>query len=262
MEVLGIDIGGSGIKSAPVDLDKGALTAERLIIPTPQPATPDAVAKVVAELTSHFNWSGPVGCGLPAVVRNGVAQTAANIDPSWIGVPVTDLLHDATSCPVTVVNDADAAGIAEMRYGAGQGRLDTVLLITGGTGLGTAVFREGTLLPNTELGHIVLQGKDAEHYASATAKNNGVPRVDTTDGHLMTGRHDRRKPIGRMAIRIELPSASEQGANRIHFPPRSPNKPERRTTATIVARTRLLYHIPLELAGDSALVAPNEDVKI
>ena len=170
MDILGIDIGGSGIKGAPVDLDKGFLSAERLRIPTPQPATPDAIARVVAELTHHFNWSGPIGCGLPAVVQNGLARTAANIDPSWIGLPVEALLHDATSCPVTVVNDADAAGIAEMRYGAGQGRLDTVLMVTVGTGLGTAVFRKGTLLPNTELGHIMLKGQDAEHYASASVK--------------------------------------------------------------------------------------------
>jgi len=172
MEILGIDIGGSGIKGALVDLGKGSLATERLRIPTPQPATPEAVARVVAEVARHFNWSGPIGCGLPAVVQNGIAQTAANIDPTWIGISVANLLSDATSCPVTVINDADAAGIAEMRYGAGRGRLDTVLLVTIGTGLGTAVFRNGILLPNTELGHIILDGKVAEHYASAAAKTS------------------------------------------------------------------------------------------
>jgi len=170
MNILGIDIGGSGIKGALVDLDKGSLTTERLRIPTPQPATPVAVARTVAEIARHFNWSGPIGCGLPAVVQSGIAQTAANIDPAWIGTPVENLLSEATACPVTVINDADAAGIAEMRYGAGKGRQDTVLLVTVGTGLGTAIFRNGLLLPNTELGHIMLDGKVAEHYASASTK--------------------------------------------------------------------------------------------
>lgn len=172
MDILGIDIGGSGIKGAPVDLNQGVLAAERLRIATPQPATPDAVADTVGRIIRHFNWTGPVGCGLPSVVQNGVARTAANIDSSWIGTDVRTLLSQRTGCPVTVINDADAAGIAEMRFGAGRGRNGTILMVTVGTGLGTALFRDGTLVPNTELGHLLLNGKVAEKYASAAARED------------------------------------------------------------------------------------------
>ena len=172
MDILGIDIGGSGIKGAPVDLNQGVLAAERLRIATPQPATPDAVADTVGRIIRHFNWTGPVGCGLPSVVQNGVARTAANIDSSWIGTDVRALLSQRTGCPVTVINDADAAGIAEMRFGAGRGRNGTILMVTVGTGLGTALFRDGTLVPNTELGHLLLNGKVAEKYASAAARED------------------------------------------------------------------------------------------
>lgn len=172
MKILGIDIGGSGIKGAPVDLNQGLLAAERLRIATPQPATPDAVADTVGRIIRHFNWTGPVGCGLPSVVQNGVARTAANIDSSWIGTDVRTLLSQRTGCPVTVINDADAAGIAEMRFGAGRGRNGTILMVTVGTGLGTALFRDGTLVPNTELGHLLLNGKVAEKYASAAARED------------------------------------------------------------------------------------------
>jgi polyphosphate glucokinase len=170
MNILGIDIGGSGIKGATVDLSRGVLTAERIRIPTPQPATPDAVATVICEITRHFNWTGPVGCGLPAVVQNGVARTAANIDPGWIGTDARELLSQRTGCQVTVINDADAAGIAEMHFGAGQKRMGTILLVTVGTGLGTALFRDGVLVPNTELGHLLLNGFVAEKYASAATR--------------------------------------------------------------------------------------------
>ena len=172
MDILGIDIGGSGIKGAPVDLNHGVLAAERLRIATPQPATPDAVADTVDGIIRHFNWTGPVGCGLPSVVQNGVARTAANIDSSWIGTDVRTLLSQRTGCPVTVINDADAAGIAEMRFGAGRGRNGTILMVTVGTGLGTALFRDGSLVPNTELGHLLLNGKIAEKYASAAARED------------------------------------------------------------------------------------------
>jgi polyphosphate glucokinase len=172
MDILGIDIGGSGIKGAPVDLSQGVLAAERLRIATPQPATPDAVADTVGRIIRHFNWTGPVGCGLPSVVQNGVARTAANIDSSWIGTDVRTLLSQRTGCPVTVINDADAAGIAEMRFGAGRGRNGTILMVTVGTGLGTALFRDGTLVPNTELGHLLLNGKVAEKYASAATRED------------------------------------------------------------------------------------------
>jgi polyphosphate glucokinase len=172
MDILGIDIGGSGIKGAPVDLSQGVLAAERLRIATPQPATPDAVADTVGRIIRHFNWTGPVGCGLPSVVQNGVARTAANIASSWIGTDVRTLLSQRTGCPVTVINDADAAGIAEMRFGAGRGRNGTILMVTVGTGLGTALFRDGALVPNTELGHLLLNGKVAEKYASAATRED------------------------------------------------------------------------------------------
>ena len=170
MNVLGIDVGGSGIKGAPVDTEKAELTAERLRLPTPQPATPQAVAETIAELVRHFSWRGPVGIGFPAAIRNGIVCTAANIDTEWIGTDGTGLLGKATGGPVTLLNDADAAGLAEMRLGAGRGRAGTVFVITVGTGLGTALFRDGRLVPNTELGHIVLHGRNAESYASDAAR--------------------------------------------------------------------------------------------
>ena len=170
MDILGIDIGGSGIKGAPVDLNQGILAAERLRIATPQPATPEAVAETVCRIIRHYNWTGPIGCGLPSVVQNGVARTAANIDSSWVGADVRTLLSQRTGCPVTVINDADAAGIAEMRFGVGRGRQGTILMVTVGTGLGTALFRDGVLVPNTELGHLLLNGTVAEKYASAAVR--------------------------------------------------------------------------------------------
>ena len=170
MRCLGIDVGGSGIKGAPVDLQQGVLAEEKLRIPTPQPATPEAVAETVATIARHFAWKGPIGCGLPSVIQNGVVRTAANIDASWIGTPADELFSTATGCPVRVWNDADAAGIAEMRYGAGVNRRGTVMMITVGTGLGTALFRDGTLVPNTELGHLRLEGESAEKFASAATR--------------------------------------------------------------------------------------------
>ena len=164
--VLGVDIGGTGIKGAPVDTLTGALVADRHRILTPQPATPDAVARVVAEVAAHFEWSGPIGATFPAVVRRGVVETAANVDPAWIGVDVTTLLGSATGSPVAVVNDADAAGIAEIEFGAGREQSGTVLMITLGTGIGSALFVGGNLVPNTELGHLQIRGVDAEHRAS------------------------------------------------------------------------------------------------
>ena len=165
--VLGIDIGGSGVKGAPVDVDRGELTGTRFRIPTPRPATPDDVMDVAAGVVDHFGWSGPVGCALPAVVDRGIVRTAANIDPSWIGTDARALLAKRTNGDVAVLNDADAAGIAEMKFGAGSGREGVVLLLTFGTGIGSAVFADGTLLPNTELGHLEFRGSVAEHYAAA-----------------------------------------------------------------------------------------------
>lgn len=167
MHILGVDIGGSGIKGAIVDTVKGELLTERYRIETPQPATPEAVAAALAQLVIHFSWQGPVGCGFPAAIQHGIARTAANISPSFIGINVDKLFSEATKCPCYSLNDADAAGIAEMHFGEGAGQAGVVLLITIGTGLGTVFFTDGELLPNTELGHLYLKnGKKAEHYAS------------------------------------------------------------------------------------------------
>ncbi len=165
--LFGIDVGGSGVKGAPVDVERGQLVAERHRIKTPRPATPGAVLDVATELAAHFDWSGPIGLALPAVVRNGVVRTAANIAPEWIGVDAASLLAERTGCPVAALNDADAAGIAEVRHGAAAGEPGVVLLLTFGTGIGSAVFADGVLLPNTELGHLEFRGGPAEHYAAA-----------------------------------------------------------------------------------------------
>ena len=164
--VLGIDIGGTGVKAAPVDTATGQLIAERQKLATPVPSTPEAVSKVVAQLVQAFQWTGMTGITFPGVVVNGVVETAANVDPSWIGVDAVKLFGAETKLPVTVLNDADAAGIAEMRFGVGKAVTGTVLLLTLGTGIGSALFFNGTLVPNTEFGHIQVRGKDAEKRAS------------------------------------------------------------------------------------------------
>jgi polyphosphate glucokinase len=167
MDILGIDIGGSGIKGAPVNVTTGELTAERYRLDTPQPSTPEQVGITVAELVKHFKWQGPIGCTFPAIVKHGVTWSAANVDQAWIGADAAKLIHGTTKCPVLIMNDADAAGIAEMQFGAGKGRMGTVIMITLGTGIGGAIFTDGHLLPNAELGHVQIRGKDAEHRASA-----------------------------------------------------------------------------------------------
>ena len=169
---MGVDVGGSGIKGAIVDLDTGELAGDRHKIATPQPATPAAVAATVAEVVQQAGWTGPAGCTLPGVVRGGVLHTAANIDPAWVGVDAAGLFGDAVGAPVTVRNDADAAGIAEMRWGAGRGRGGVVLLLTFGTGIGSALFTDGRLVPNTELGHLEMWGSDAEKRAAANARKD------------------------------------------------------------------------------------------
>lgn len=166
MQILGIDIGGSGIKGAPVDIKKGSFTAERHRIPTPQPSLPNDVGDVVAEIARHFEWKGPIGCTFPAIIKDGVAYSAANVDPSWIGTNGQQLIAEKTGCPTILVNDADAAGIAEMEFGAGRGEKGLVILLTLGTGIGSAFFINGILVPNTELGHLEIRGKDAEARAS------------------------------------------------------------------------------------------------
>lgn len=168
--VIGVDIGGSGIKAAPVDVVAGALTEARRRIPTPQPATPGAVIDTVVELVSGFEMSGPVGVTLPAVVRSGAVRTAANIDPAWIGCDAASLLSAATGRAVTVLNDADAAGLAEVRHGAGRSVSGVVLMLTLGTGIGSALFVDGTLVPNTELGHLPMHGGVAEDFAAESIR--------------------------------------------------------------------------------------------
>ncbi|OQO93999.1 polyphosphate glucokinase [Saccharomonospora piscinae] len=172
---FGIDIGGSGIKGALVDLDRGELIGDRLRIDTPRPSTPDAVADVVAEIVRHFHWDGPVGVTLPSVIKKGVAQTAANIDPSWIGLDADALFADRLgrdAADVAMLNDADAAGMAEMRFGDPRARRGVVALLTFGTGIGSALFQDGELMPNTEFGHIEIDGHDAEKKAAASVKDN------------------------------------------------------------------------------------------
>ena len=171
MDVLGIDIGGSGVKGAPVDIQTGELTAERYRIPTPDPSTPEAVAEVVGELARHFEWQGPVGCTFPAVVRHGIVHTAANVHQSWIDTDAVTLFEKVIGCPVRVLNDADAAGLAEMEFGAGKHRRGVVIMLTFGTGIGSAIFVEGNLLPNTEFGHLPIRGKDAEHRAASRLRD-------------------------------------------------------------------------------------------
>ena len=170
MEILGIDIGGSGIKGAIVDTESGDFVTERLRSETPQPATPQAVAEVVGEISAHFNWDAPIGCTFPAVVQRGVTKTAANVHQSWIGTDVVSLLQTKTGNPVIVLNDADAAGIAEMEFGAGRGRDGLVAILTLGTGIGSSLFTDGHLVPNTELGHLIIRGKDAEERATDRAR--------------------------------------------------------------------------------------------
>jgi len=165
--VLGVDIGGSGVKGAVVDLDTGAMATDRYRITTPQPATPEAVASVIVAITDRFSWEGPIGCGLPTIVRDGVALSAANIDKSWIDTDVVGLIEAATGSTAHVVNDADAAGLAEMRFGVRRGREGVVLLLTFGSGIGSALFESGNLVPNTELGHLEFHGMLAEQYAAA-----------------------------------------------------------------------------------------------
>lgn len=168
--LLGIDVGGSGIKGAPVHLKKGRLNAERIRIPTPQPATPEAVADVIHEITQAYEWTGPVGCCLPSRVRKGVTETAANIDDSWIGTKAAKLFRKRCGLPFEVINDADAAGLAEVTFGAGRKQKGVTLVLTFGTGIGSGLFLNGELLPNAELGHMPWKGDIAEHFAADSVR--------------------------------------------------------------------------------------------
>lgn len=167
---VGIDIGGSGIKGGLVDLDTGLLIGDRLRLDTPQPATPDAVGVEFGKVVAHLDWTGAVGATLPAVITSGTARTAANIDPSWIGLDVCAALGAYVPGQVEALNDADAAGLAEVRYGAARDTVGTVLVLTFGTGIGSALFVGGRLVPNTEFGHIEVGGHDAESRAAASAR--------------------------------------------------------------------------------------------
>ena len=170
MQILGIDVGGSGIKGAPVDTETGKLLAERIRIKTPKKGEPEPIANVVKQIAESFNWNGPIGIGFPAPIKGGVAMMAANVSEKWVGTNADALFSKITGCECTLVNDADAAGLAEMTFGAGSGQPGTVIMITLGTGIGTAIFHRGHLLPNTEFGHLEINGKDAEFRASAFAR--------------------------------------------------------------------------------------------
>ena len=192
MDILGIDIGGSGIKGAPVDVTTGKLAQERFKVATPRPALPDAVAAAVRTVAAEFSWSGPSGITFPGVVTRNIIRTAVNLDPAWIGVNGQDLFIGAAGLgDVYVLNDADAAGQAEMRFGAGVGEEGTVVMLTFGTGIGSALFTHGMLVPNTEFGHIEIRGKDAEKRASDRVRElhdldwaHWAGRVDEYMSHL------------------------------------------------------------------------------
>src|SRR3984957_14957576 len=169
---FGIDVGGSGIKGGIVDLDTGALIGDRIKLLTPQPATPKAVAQTIAEVVNESGWTGPLGVTYPGVVTHGVVQTAANVDKAWIGTNARDIISaELDGQDVTVLNDADAAGLAEELYGAGKDNSGLVILLTFGTGIGSAVIHNGTLIPNTEFGHLEVDGKEAEQRAASSVKD-------------------------------------------------------------------------------------------
>ena len=170
MEILGIDIGGSAVKGALVETNTGKLLTERHRIKTPQPSKPKEVADIVDEIIRYFKWTGEIGCGFPAVIQNGIAKTASNIDKSWIGVRIPDLFKKSSTSQIYVLNDADAAGLAEMKFGAGKQNNGIVVIITIGTGLGSALFSQGRLFPNTEFGQFILNGYIAEKYTADSVR--------------------------------------------------------------------------------------------
>jgi polyphosphate glucokinase len=167
-EVLGIDVGGSSVKAGIVDIEAGRVTGDLISAPTPRPSTPQALMQVIAGLAARLPGpTGTVGIAFPSVIKQGIVRTAANIDPSWVGTDGAALAVRSLGRPALLLNDADAAGVAEMRWGAGRGSNGIVIMVTLGTGIGTALFCDGRLFPNTELGHIELRGMDAEKWASA-----------------------------------------------------------------------------------------------
>lgn len=183
MQLLGIDVGASGIKGAVVDLSQGRLTGERFRVPTPQPATPLAMAGAFTEIVEFFNYKGAIGVGFPSIVKEGVALSAANIDQTWIGANIETVFGQASGTQVYATNDADAAGVAEMRFGQGIGENGLVMLLTIGTGIGSALFYRGQLVPNTELGHLLWKnGKSAEATCSSGARERmKISRAEWAD---------------------------------------------------------------------------------
>lgn len=226
MEVFGIDIGGSGVKGAPVNILTGELLAERVRVDTPQPSKPQAVANSIKELLDQFDWKGPVGCGFPMVISNGKARFKSNLHESWTDVQVDELFEQTTGHQYKVVNDADAAGLAEMTFGVGQGKTGKVLMITIGTGLGSGLFLDGKLIPNLELGHILgKKGEPIEFYASDAARKredlsyakwgkrfdfflNHVNRILTPDLIILGGgsskKYDKFKEFMTVPVPIEI----------------------------------------------------------
>ena len=170
MQILGIDVGGSGIKGAPVDTETGQLLAERVRIKTPKNGEPQPIAEVFNQIAQSFSWNGPIGIGFPAPIKGGVALMAANVSEKWVGTNADALFSKITGCDCIMINDADAAGLAEMTFGAGRGQPGTVILLTLGTGIGSAIFHRGQLLPNTEFGHLEIKGEDAEFRTSDAAR--------------------------------------------------------------------------------------------
>lgn len=172
-QLLGIDVGGSGIKGAIVDTGSGELIGERYRVDTPSPSKPQAVAKAIKEIVDHFGWKEAIGIGFPSIVKNGICYSAANIHKNWIGANIEELVSSTTGCKVKALNDADAAGLAEMKFGAGKGfDKGVVLILTLGTGIGSAIFVNGHLMPNAELGHLEMDGKDAEKRAAAVVRDD------------------------------------------------------------------------------------------
>ncbi len=222
-EILGIDVGGSGIKGALVDCETGELVSERHRVPTPRPATPDSIATAIKELVSEFDYSGPVGCCFPTIVVDGRAKSASNMGREWIDVAIDETFSEATGLPFTVINDADAAGMAEMRLGAGVGLTGTVITLTVGTGIGSAFFHEGQLIPNLELGHMAgHDGVPYERWASDRARKTEdlsweewgtrfdgflrrAARVCTPDHFILGGGASKKYEDYRDYIKVETP---------------------------------------------------------
>lgn len=189
--ILGIDIGGSGIKGAIVDVVQGTFVSERLRLPTPQPTRPEPVSQAVATLVRQLAWHGPIGCTFPAIMKRGIVYSAANVDSAWIGTNVQTLFAMATGCPIALLNDADAAGLAESTLGAARGQKGVVLVPTFGTGIGSALLIDGRLVPNTELGHLIMRMQTAEAHASDRTRKHQrlgwkrwARRLDTLLAHL------------------------------------------------------------------------------